>query len=288
MQKQRPKKRAPTKRSGRHLPSDAENRRRLKSATTAAASALGEILGAFLVRAGMSRSDVSGVFRALADTALRRDLLLEPEPPPDWSQVSDAVTHWWRDPLYLGDDGRPRELPESGPPPSIEHLLALTVDPNLHERAKSMLRQAGVTVRRGVWRCDSDHAHFPLSAEQGVDRLQIAMSGMFTNALENLVRRREPTSSKNVDRTALVASYPVELIPELRAKVRQRLQLMLEDMDGWLTGTARRRAGGPVALVGVTAFVHTGQPRKRDGDRAASDKSRKPLRKRAKPRRPGT
>jgi hypothetical protein len=221
-------------------------------------------LGAFLIRAGVSREDVSETFRALSEASLHRELRLEPEPPPDWSQISDFVTLWWRDPQYLDERGAPRDLPEYGPAPSVEHLLALTVDPDLHDRAKLVLKRAGIVLRRGLWHFDEDHAHFPLSAEQGVDRLKIATSGMYSNALENLIRRREATSRKNIDRTALVASYPVELIPELRARVRQRLQLLLEDIDGWMTATSRSRTGGPVALVGVTAFVHTGEPRSRE------------------------
>jgi hypothetical protein len=263
MRKRRPS--TPTRAAKRqgHAPPDAENRRRLKAAATEAAATLGEILGAFLIRAGVSPEDVSETFRALSEAALHRELRLEPEPPPDWSQISDFVTIWWRDPQYLDERGVPRDLPEYGPAPSVEHLLALTVDPDLHDRAKSVLKRAGIVVRRGLWHFDEDHAHFPLSAEQGVDRLKIATSGMYSNALENLIRQREATSRKNIDRTALVASYPVELIPELRARVRQRLQLLLEDMDGWMTTTSRSRTGGPVALVGVTAFVHTGEPRSR-------------------------
>jgi hypothetical protein len=268
------------------VPSDAENRRRLKAATAASAATLGEILGAFLIRAGMSRDDVSDVFHALAQATLRRELQLEPEPPPDWSQVSDAVTHWWRNPLYLDENGRPRQLPERGPAPSIEHLLNLTVDPDLHERAKELLRQSGVAVRRGRWHFEDDHAQFALTVDQAIDRLKIAMSGMFANALENLVRRRLPTSSKNIDRTALVASYPVELIPELRAHLRQRLQLMLEDADGWLTNMARQRSGGPVALVGVTAFVHTGSQRtRREASAVPDEKARRASKPRARQRR---
>lgn len=137
-------------RSRKRFPSDDESRRQLAEAVRAAAPALGEMLGAFWAQAGMSREEVAATFEQLRRTSLARNLELEPKSRAVWRQTADAVTRWWRDPVYLDDEARPRALAEAGPAPSIESLLEATVAPEQREEAKALLRRTCVTESDGL------------------------------------------------------------------------------------------------------------------------------------------
>lgn len=240
-----------------------EARRHLTEAVSDAAGTFTELLGAFFSRAGMSQREVAATFRRASRLALTREMHIDPDPPQFWRQVADAVTRWWRDPDYLDEDGLPRELREYGPAPSLESLLASTVDADRRREAKALLRRTAATVQRGAWRFRQDGGFLRLAGHHSVERLLIGTSGMFTTFLDNQLRRRDPLITKNFDRTAHVAEYPVALIPELRAKVIKRLQPVLEDVDGILMAAEKKDVKGPVALVGVTMFMHTSTPRPR-------------------------
>lgn len=246
------------------FPSDAASRRELAVAVKAAAASLGEIVGAFCRQAGMSKAEVAAVFRELSEAAATRELRLEPGTDHLWHQVADVVTRWWRDPVYLTDDSRPRDLPETGPAPSIEALLEETVSPASRADAKALLRRTCVVEPGGLWHyCDEDGGFLRLSAEHGVDRLRICVSGMFKTYLDNALRRRDLRVTKNFDKTAMVQAYPMALVPQLRAKVLKRLEVGLQDVDELLVAGERREVDGPVAMVGVTMVMHVSEPRPR-------------------------
>lgn len=245
------------------FPADDESRRQLADAVAAAASTLGEVFGAFCLQAGLTREQVAATFRELGEAALTRDLNIEPDVRHVWHQVSDAVTLWWRDPDYLDDDGAPLALEEFGAAPSIESLLASTVDLELRSEAKTLLRRAAVTVRNGLWHFEEDNGLLRVSGDHGIERLLTNLSGMLTTYLDNQLRRRDLPITKNFDRSALVRSYPHALVPELRAKLIKRLQVDLQEVDELLMAGEQQDLEGPVVTVGVTIVMHTSTPRPR-------------------------
>lgn len=245
------------------FPGEDESRRQLADAVAAAASMLGEVFGAFCIKAGLTREQVAATFQELSQAALARELRIEPDVRHVWHQVGDAVTLWWRDADYVGEDGNPRDLPEYGPAPSIESLLAASVDLELRSEAKVLLRRWAVTERNGFWHFEEDNGFLRVSGDHGIERLLNNMSGMLTTYLDNQVRRRDLPVTKNFDRTALVRSYPIALVPELRAKLMKRLQVDLQAVDELLITGEKEDVEGPVAMVGVTMFMHVSAPRLR-------------------------
>jgi hypothetical protein len=262
--------RRPGRRAAR-FPDDRTSRRQLAAAVATFAPAFVETLGAFLLRSGVPAARVAAVFRQIATLALARPLQLEPRVSHLWWQVSDAISAWWSDPEYLDDDGRPRELPEFGPAPSIAALLGRTVDAADLDAAKRLLRRGAVSVTRRRWRFEEDSPFIRLAGDAAVERLLLNASGMFGTFLENQVRRRAPPGTKNFDRSAHVVACPVESIPKLRAKFVKRMQVMLQELHETLVAEERRGGRGPVAAVGVTMFMHTSTPRPRRGARSGSD-----------------
>jgi hypothetical protein len=262
-------------RTRERFPNDDESRRQLADAVRAAASTFAEMVGAFCRQAGMSKEEVAATFELMRDASLSRELDIEPNSSAVWRQTADAITLWWRDPAYLDDEALPRALPESGPAPSIDSLLCATVAPEQRDEAKALLRRSCVTERDGLWRyCEEDTGLFRLSPDHGVDRLAVCMSGMLKTYLDNALRRRDLQVTKNFDQTALVQEFPLALVPELRAKLMKRLMVELASIDEVLTAAERRDVEGPVAMVGVTMFMHVSAPKPRSRRRTMPDDAR--------------
>lgn len=265
----------PRRRRTARFPGKAASRRQLAAAVTTSAPALAEILGAFFVRAGLKPAQVADVFREMAKIALQRPLQLEPRVSQLWWQVSDAVSVWWSDPEYLDDAGRPRALPEFGPAPSIDALLSRSMDAAEVEDAKQLLRRTAVSVVKGRWRFEEENPFIRLAGDAGVERLLMTWSGMLGTFLDNQVRRRDPPSRKNFDRSAHVIACPIGSIPKLRAKFLKRMQVMLQELHDTLAAEERRGTRGPVAAVGVTMFMHTSSARRPPSTRADRKSSAK-------------
>lgn len=248
------------------FPPEDECRRNLASAVGSSAQSLVETFAAFLVGAGLEPVRVAEVLRSVAEDVTTRELVIDAAVPRAWSQLSDAVGAWWRDPDYLDVNGRPQALPEFGPAPSVESLLCKWVDPSLRARAKELLRSGGTTIRDdGRWTWE-DIGYLRVDGDEGVQRLHMALSGMLATFVDNQIRRRDLPVLKNFDRSAHVSRFPVSMIPELRARAHSRIPLVLHDFDQWMTRVADEHTEGPIATVGITVFVHTAPARERADD----------------------
>lgn len=244
-------------------PSEHDCREQLAAAVSACAVDLAKILAGFLRAAGMSPEASAAALSEAAASTRRNDLSLTPTEHHVWVQLSDAVVMWWRDPDYLDDSGHPRDLPDAGPQPSLEALFERTVETRLRDSARDLLRRTAATEADGVWRLSRSDNSLALSGIECAQRLCMSVSGMLNTFIDNQLRLGESPESKNFDSGTHVSEFPVEKIPELRARLRKRLLHVLDDIDGWMTSTARRHPGGPVALVGVNAYMHTSGPRSR-------------------------
>lgn len=246
-------------------------REQLSAAVTACAVDLARILGGFFRAAGVPAEASAAALSEAAARVRADDLSLEPTAHHVWVQLSDAIVLWWRDADYLDDSGHPRDLPDTGPAPSLDALFERTVDSHLRANARELLRRTAATESGGIWRFLKPDNSLALSGIESAQRLCMTLNGMLNTFVDNQLRLGEAPELKNFDSGAHVAAFPVEKIPELRARLRKRLLHVLDDIDGWMTATAKRHRGGPVALVGVNAFMHTSAPNPR-GDATTNSK----------------
>jgi hypothetical protein len=208
----------------------------------------------------MRREDVAAVLRGTASATLQRDLKLEPSCVDLCTQLSDAISAWWQDPRYLSEAGEPKDIPETGPTPSVDALLGAHVRPSLRADAKALLGRTAAKAVNGNWRLDDRRGFLSVHGREAVQRLHASLSGMLSTFVDNQTRRREPPNLKNFDCMAIVHNFPVAMIPEVRARMASRFPLVMHDIDRWLTATATERHEGPVANVGVTVFMHSSRP----------------------------
>lgn len=235
---------------------------RLAASVDTHAADLADLLGGFFAAAGLSRERAADIFRCAADRALAGAQHLRVRVDHTWLQLSDAIVLWWRDPDYVDDSGLPRELPDTGPAPSLDALLARTVDEAHRSEAKDLLRRTVAAEADGIWRYTRHDGVLPVpSGAESVQRLHLSLSGMLSTFIDNQLRFNDPAFLKNVDAAAHIPAFPVQLIPELRSKLQKRMHLLLDDVDVWMTSAAARHAQGPVALVGISTFMYVSEPR---------------------------
>jgi hypothetical protein len=235
----------------------------LATSVAAYADALAEVIGGLFVAAGVDPEVGACALERAATRVRQGDASLDISDNEPWLQLCDALAVWWRDPAYIGDNGRPHKLPDSGPAPSLDALLTRTVDRALHARARELLRQKAAVERNGVWECSLDRNAMPLGGMEGVHRLRMTLAGNARTYVDSQVRPDDLPQHKNFDMTAHNVAFPMSDVPELRAKLYKRLQGVLEDTDFWMTKTADQSTTGPVVQVGVTAFMYMSSPRPR-------------------------
>jgi hypothetical protein len=234
----------------------------LAAAVSAYAIEFSNMLAGFFVATGVPGDVAAAALREAGERARsgKAELLM----PVDqlWVQLSDTIVMWWRDPDYLDDQGSPLDLPEAGPAPSLDALLSRTVDDPLRSRAKDLLKKTAAIECEGLWRLRKRDGSLPLGGGiESVERLHLILSGILRTFVDNQTRLDEPPILKNLDAAAHVRAFPVNMIPELRAKLHKRMRVVLDDIDIWMTATAMRNTAGPVTLVGVSAHMYTSQAR---------------------------
>jgi hypothetical protein len=101
---------------------------------------------------------------------------------------------------------------------------------------------------------------------EGAHRLRMNIAGLARTYVDSQTRPADPPQMKNFDMAAHVSAFPESAVPELRAKLYKRLQIVLEDTDFWMATTADQSTRGPVMQVGVAAFMFTSSPRTRVSD----------------------
>lgn len=249
------------RRLAERFPSEEESRRDLAAAVSASAAELIESLAAFLLTCGIRKEEVAAALRGAASETLQRELKLEPNCVDLWTQLSDAISAWWRDPAYLDEAGEPKDIPETGATPSVDALLDAHVQPSLRADAKVLLGRTAAKAVNGKWRLNDSRGFLSVYGSEAVQRLHVSLSGMLSTFVDNQTRRREPPNVKNFDSMAIVHNFPVEMIPEVRARMASRFPLVMHDIDRWLTATATEHHEGPVANVGVTVFMHSSHAR---------------------------
>jgi hypothetical protein len=242
---------------------DDDARAVLASSIGAYAEALAEVVGGLFVAAGVDSEIGARALEAVAARVRSGQASLDVSDDEPWVQIADALTMWWRDPEYLDDAGRPRALPDRGPSPSMESLLTRTVDAPLRDRARELFRRRTAVERNGIWHCELDRNALPVGGMEGAHRLRMNIAGLARTYVDSQTRPADPPQKKNFDMAAHVSAFPESAVPELRAKLYKRLQVVLEDTDFWMTTTADQNTRGPVLQVGVAAFMFTSTPRPR-------------------------
>lgn len=241
---------------------DDATRTQLAAAVSAYAIELSNMLAGFFVATGVPGDIAGAALKEAGERARYGEARLLMPVDQLWVQLSDTIVMWWRDPDYLDEQGSPRNLPEAGPAPSLDALLTRTVDATLRSRAKELLKKTAAIECDGLWRLRKRDGSLPLGGGiESVERLHLMLSGILRTFVDNQTRLNEPPIFKNLDAAAHVRAFPVNMIPELRAKLHKRMRVVLDDIDIWMTATAMRNTAGPVALVGVSAYMYTSEAR---------------------------
>jgi hypothetical protein len=235
----------------------------LTAAVARRAGALADVLAGFLLAAGVAPRSVQKALRdAAARVTARRDTRRVTPTASIWTQLSDAVALWFRDPRYVDEHGRALPIPEHGPAPSVDHLLASCVDTPLQPRARELLREHVEIDRHGLWRYVLTEGALRLRDDAIVERLELGLSRMCDNFLFNSTFVAEP-EQKNCDRVAAVDAFPVEMLPAFRRRMQRDLALSVYDANDWMTKQQRTHTRGQVCEAGVGVYVFTGPPRDR-------------------------
>ena len=199
-------------------------------------------------------SILTGVSRK--EVKRQRDLLAAGEPPVK-RKTTDAtrlLSGWHQDPDYLGSNGEPLDLVESGPAPSVESLFTryggdFAMPTMIKEllKTQSIERQesGGLKVLSRYYqpiRADNENLRF------AVDRIHDVIQTMNNNVFD------EQSNQPRFGGFAANDNIPRDAIPAFNAYLDKRGQQFLEEIDDWLTRHADSSSSN-TARVGISLFA---------------------------------
>lgn len=232
----------------------------LSDAVRARADALVDVLCAFFVQAGLSSSEIAGVLNESATRVRRQTPTLSVPPWNAWIELGEAVADWWRDARYVDDEGRPHALAEYGPAPSIEALLLSRIGADDVAGAKDMLRRCVNIDADGRWQFAHDGPALALRGEYGIQRLQVLLAGLLRTFLENNAPGPRDIH-KNFEKSAASLTFPKAMLPAFRVRMKNSLDVVIEDVDAWISRHSAQCSGSEepeaVCTVGVEIFAYT-------------------------------
>lgn len=173
------------------------------------------------------------------------------------SAATRVLSAWYQDPDYVGEQGQPRLLAESGPAPSFETLCrGYAGDVASQTMLKELLKS------RSVEKTDSGHLRVlrryyqPAIEDEenlrfAVDRIRDVIETMNNNVFvtdDTVLRFGGYADNENI---------PVDVIPEFREYLDRRGQAFLEEIDDWLAARAdtTHSTGAELKRVGISLFA---------------------------------
>lgn len=256
----------------RHSAADRSKRNELRAAVGTQAASILDSVFAFLLSAGMKPDEIAAVAHERMSRLNVHPPRFSVEPWAAWVQLGEAVCDWWRDARYVGTDGRPAPLRETGPAPSVDALLAAHVSPSNLVDAKAMLERCVERSDDGLVRFALDSPALMLRGEQGVHRLHVLLTGLLQTFIENNLSRR-PVPQQNYEKSAASATFPVSMLPALRVRMKKHLDLAIEDANAWITRHSENALHEPVCVAGVEMFLFTLVPEPRRPPRGRSTRA---------------
>jgi hypothetical protein len=186
-------------------------------------------------------------------------------------RISQILTAWHVDPLFLAADGTPALLPASGDGPSIATLLRRHAGDSPHGAVLKELQDLGLVVRTAQGFRVLARDYIRSAADPDLLRQAgAALHDHATTVAHNVDAKRKGPA--RFERMATHRSFPRRHLREFDAYVETEGRLFLERIDAWLT--ARAAAGRdtpaatdksePTARVGVGLYrIHEEERGKR-------------------------
>jgi hypothetical protein len=186
---------------------------------------------------------------------------------PRTTSAEDSLNHatrvlsgWHLDADFLEPDGRPRELPASGPAPSFEVLLKRYAgDIPTTALVKELVRSRSIEkLPGGTYRVLRRYYMTRQMDGRAVERSGSVLADLATTIEHNLSRgERDPSRFEG---RAQNRHVDPRHLPAFRAFVEREAQGMLERVDDWLATHEAESAAGAASLrlgVGVYAIHDT-------------------------------
>jgi hypothetical protein len=221
--------------------------RAAREARRAAGERPGRDVSQVAVATGLNRREVARIGAELKPRAM-----LRPAP------ATQLLTHWLADPALQSADGRPRELPRQGPPPSFE-ALAATVTRHVHPRSllDDLVRlglvervedgdRVRVRIDRVVPDGDEDRLFGLLAANVG---------DHFEAAVANVLGRDRRHLEQAVFSSAMSTEAVQALRPQVEALWKQMLGALVPAMEKLIDeDRAAGRHAGERVRVGMYSY----------------------------------
>ena len=240
-----------------------------------------------LVKAGHSPKELVEEFQRICSAI--------PEPPHPFDPhcilyvegLPHIVAHWFSDPAYVDEAGKPLPLRLRGRGPCLADLIFHVLpghDPG--EVAESLVKIQAVRRRGDLYiPVDRRVSLFKHNRSAQIHRLA-SLVGML-RALQDSVSEAD-NSTALLERTTTNPHIPVRMLPVVSRRVRREVEALLWKLDGYLRRCEVEPGSEPTTRVGVGAyayedpFVSTGRDSRKnlDAKPPAEATGRRPSRKR--------
>jgi hypothetical protein len=203
---------------------------------------------------GLSRRDVMRVKAALTGEQPR----IEPAP----NRISQILTAWHLDADFLGADGKPAALPQSGDGASLATLLKRYAGDMPHGAVLKELEQLGLVEAVATGYRVTSRNYIRSAADPDLMRLAgVALHDHAATIAHNVDANR--TEPARFERMATTPALPRRRVAAFRAFLEIEAQAFLERIDAWLADNSRvdsksatrRSAEERTVRAGVGVFV---------------------------------
>jgi len=213
--------------------------------------------------------------------------LKEPEHPCDpfslhavWD-LPHVMARWHSDPQYLDSRGAPLALPLKGPGPSITSLIERVLPHADTEAVVEALRQVDAIRRKGGrYRPTARQLAFQHQRVIGWLHGLTMLLGLLRTVEHNIAR---PEGATLLERAAINPRFPVQYLPEMHQRFKDRAGTFLWQADGEMRKHEKPSDPGHTVRLGVGVFAfedplttgRAGRPPKARASRSRARASRK-------------
>ena len=171
-----------------------------------------------------------------------------------------SVLHRWnRNPKYLDGDARPLPLKATGPAPSVQALFRAEQRASAFPHGIEQLKSSGLVKqsRNGLLLPRHDLILLHSLTPEMVANLALSINRLIETLLQNTATKRR-TTSRLIERNALVPDLPRRHLEEFKAFSREQGAALVATMNDWLESRrkARRPSGKASASATVSAGIH--------------------------------
>jgi hypothetical protein len=169
-----------------------------------------------------------------------------------------SVLHRWnRNPKYLDGDARPLPLKSTGPAPSVQALFRAEKRAADFSDGIEQLKSSGLVkqTRAGLLLPRHDLILLHSLTPEMVANLALSINRLIETLLQNTASKRR-TTSRLIERNALVPDLPKRHLEEFKAFAREQGAALVSTMNDWLE--SRRKGTRTNRKISSTATVSAG------------------------------